>query len=78
MIGVQHRAILNIGVFADSNQVAITPQNSVEPDTCVVFEPHFSDDRGIVGDEEIVTGNFYLLVTQTVEYGRIPPGRIFT
>jgi hypothetical protein len=49
-VGVQHRAVLDVGVFPDVEQVGVAAQRAVPPDGDVTLDSDLTDDRRVRGD----------------------------
>src|SRR5574343_50218 len=54
LVGVQYRAVLDVGVVADVDRVVVAAQRGVPPDRGVLAEAHVADHRGVGGDPGVV------------------------
>ena len=54
-IGVKHRAVLDVAVHSDFDQIVVAPQHCVKPDAGALFQCDTADNRSGGGDEMTVS-----------------------
>jgi hypothetical protein len=52
-VGMQHRAVLDVGSGTDGDGVVVAAHHGVPPDAGLVAEDHVADHRGIGGDPRV-------------------------
>ncbi|MGH8728302.1 MAG: hypothetical protein ACREV9_09125 [Burkholderiales bacterium] len=71
-VGMQHRAILHVGVLSDRDEIVVAAHDRVVPNRHVVFEYHRPDHDRILGDK-VIAAALDFLISERIDHSASTP-----